>query len=253
MIIRAGPDGLTLIRQTEHARICGDMARAWGSDDFAAPAPPPAVALAAAEHDNGWTEWEDTPLLNPRTHQPYRYGDIPIDEHLPIYRRGIARAIAMDPYAGLLVSLHGSRLYSDFRAGQPGADAMLAEQRDQQERLRAELKDDPDYAPYVGDRELGINSDLIFGWDILSLFLCHGSAWTDAIEFPAGRTGERQVVAVTGSDETWALAPFPFRETLDLRVSALEIAPAELPDPGALRQALDAGREVSLRFALEPG
>lgn len=67
MIIRADEGGLTLIRQTEHARLCGDMARAWGIDGFEPVQPLEAVTWAAAEHDNGWAEWEDTPQLNPRT------------------------------------------------------------------------------------------------------------------------------------------------------------------------------------------
>src|SRR3972149_138763 len=120
MIIRADDRGLMLIRQTEHARLCGEMARSWGNEHFEPVEPLERVAWAAAEHDNGWAEWEEAPRLNPETRRPCTYTDIPIDQHQEIYRRGIGRAIAHDRYAGLLVSLHGSLLFSRFPSGPPG-------------------------------------------------------------------------------------------------------------------------------------
>src|SRR3972149_5401342 len=120
MIIRADDRGLMLIRQTEHARLCGEMARSWGNEHFEPVEPLERVAWAAAEHDNGWAEWEEAPRLNPETRWPCTYTDIPIDQHQEIYRRGIGRAIAHDRYAGLLVSLHGSLLSCRLRAGAPG-------------------------------------------------------------------------------------------------------------------------------------
>nr|NIN11994.1 DUF3891 family protein [Gemmatimonadales bacterium]NIN49152.1 DUF3891 family protein [Gemmatimonadales bacterium]NIP06616.1 DUF3891 family protein [Gemmatimonadales bacterium]NIS66348.1 DUF3891 family protein [Gemmatimonadales bacterium] len=100
----------------------------------------------AAEHDNGWKEWEDTPRLNPQTLRPHSYSDIPVDQHLEIYRRGIERTARRDRYAGLMVSLHGSLLYSRYRSGQPGAAQFLAEQ----EARRLEAGPSPMKTPCAG-------------------------------------------------------------------------------------------------------
>src|SRR3990172_8223829 len=172
-----------LIRQTEHARLCGEMARSWGNEHFEPVEPLERVAWAAAEHDNGWAEWEEAPRLNPETRRPCTYTDIPIDQHQEIYRRGIGRAIAPDRYAGLLVSLHGSLLYSRFRSGQPGGQDFLEGQRSGQRRVGGEKEGgvgggwgrggraERVLGSCGGEPRLSTNRDLVFGWDTLSLFL----------------------------------------------------------------------------------
>ncbi len=154
MIIRESARGLVLIRQTEHARLCGVMAQAWGNERFEPPRPLDAMRNAAAEHDNGWKEWEDTPRLNPQTLRPHSYSDIPVDQHLEIYRRGIERTARRDRYAGLMVSLHGSLLYSRYRSGQPGAAQFLAEQ----EARRLEAGPSPMKTPCAGREAQAANT-----------------------------------------------------------------------------------------------
>lgn len=252
MIIRETAKGLTLIRQAEHARLCGVMAEAWGAGGFEAPQPREAVVLAAAEHDNGWKEWESTPRLNPETRRPFTYMDIPIDQHLAIYRRGIARALVLGAYAGLLVSLHGSLLYSRFRRGQPGATSFLAEQKALRERLTEELRRDPRYADHCDSEAVTANRDLLFGWDALSLFLCHGQAWEDHLDFPPSRGSERRPVGVEGGADRWTLQPYPFRGPLTLSIYVTEIAAKGFEDEGALRAALTAARSGQIDVTIEP-
>ncbi len=254
MIIRADEGGLTLIRQTEHARLCGDMARAWGSDGFEPVQPLEAVIWAAAEHDNGWAEWEDTPQLNPRTGRPYTYIDIPIDQHQEIYRRGIARAIARDPYAGLLVSLHGSLLYSRFRSGQPGAAEFLEEQGGVQRRLVDEMRADPALRPFCEEDALSTNRDLVAAWDTLSLSLCHGAAWVDHLQLPCDYRGSQARVAVTRRGEGWVLDPYPFRTTpLALSAAGLYTSRTEFQADSELQEVLKAAQQVRLLFIIQAG
>ncbi len=252
MIICADEDGLTLIRQTEHARLCGEMARAWGNDRFEPVQPLGAVALAAAEHDNGWAEWEDAPRLNPQTGLPHTYIDIPIDQHQEIYRRGITRMIARDPYAGLLVSFHGSLLYSRFRSGQPGAEEFLVEQRGVQRQLLDEVRADSALRPFCEAAVLPTNRDLVFTWDTLSLFLCHGDVWVDCLEAPCDYRGGRARVAVRRQGEGWVLDPYPFRLTpLALSAAALRTERAEFPNQSELRKVLEDAEQVQLAFIMQ--
>jgi hypothetical protein len=69
--------------------------------------------LAAAHHDDGWAIWERRPDLDPATSQPVQFYDLEPAEHLPAYRAGIERAARLDPWTGLLVSMHGAGLYND--------------------------------------------------------------------------------------------------------------------------------------------
>lgn len=252
MIIRADDRGLMLIRQTEHARLCGEMARSWGNEHFEPVEPLERVAWAAAEHDNGWAEWEEAPRLNPETRRPCTYTDIPIDQHQEIYRRGIGRAIAHDRYAGLLVSLHGSLLYSRFRSGQPGAQDFLEEQRSVQRRLVDAMRADPALRSFCEEPRLSTNRDLVFGWDTLSLFLCHGAAWLDYLELPADYHGRRVRVAVERRKEGWILDPYPFRTTpLVLSAAALRTERTHFAGESEFREALDASTKAGLDFVIE--
>lgn len=252
MITREADDRLILIRQTEHARLCGVMASRWGASGFASPEPLEPLTIAATEHDNGWQEWEDAPHLNRETHRPHTYIDIPIDQHLAIYRRGIARTLVLDPYAGVMVSLHGSLLYSRFREDQPGAADFLSEQQALRERLIEQLAEDHRYADYCDSETMTANRDLLFGWDALSLFLCHGEAWEDSLEFPTGRGPERARVRITQRDGRWRLDPFPFREPLAISIATVALESVRFESAGQMREALQQAAPGVVNVRIEP-
>src|SRR5437879_2432855 len=76
MIIQEQGDHLILIRQTDHAVLSGYFAREAGNENFARPEPLESFQLAAAEHDNGWNEWELQPRIDPVTFLPYSFMSI---------------------------------------------------------------------------------------------------------------------------------------------------------------------------------
>ena len=106
MILQEQGDQFILIRQTDHAMLSGFFARALGNKVFSRPEPFESFCLAAAEHDNGWNEWELLPQIDPKTFTPYNFMSIPTEEHIALYQRGIERVVRADHYAGLLVSMH---------------------------------------------------------------------------------------------------------------------------------------------------
>ena len=61
-------------------------------------------------HDDGWAVWERSPLVGDDG-APVGFLDVHVPAHLAFYRAGIAAVTDEDPYAGLLVSMHGAGIY----------------------------------------------------------------------------------------------------------------------------------------------
>src|SRR5687768_15716681 len=106
MIVRPSNGRLLVVRQTDHMVVSGRLADAWGNDRFTRPEPFDPLAVAAAEHDVGWADWEAAPKVDPATKRPYQFTDMPVEEHLAFYQRGVSTVAANDAHAGLLVNLH---------------------------------------------------------------------------------------------------------------------------------------------------
>lgn len=114
MILTRTENGLLVVRQPEHGHQTGLFAAQWGNDEVAAiNSRRESIELASTHHDDGWATWELHPTLDPSTNQPVQFYSLTPREHIPLYRAGIARAAAIDPFAGILVSMHGAGLYND--------------------------------------------------------------------------------------------------------------------------------------------
>src|SRR5579862_2571226 len=152
MLLRRDGDGVMAIGQASHAWLSGQLARAWGNEQFGPVEPPEDVCLAASQHDVGWAERDLAPILNAETGLPLSFTEMPLDVHLTLWTEGPASLVSQSRYAALLVSMHGWRLYKrrDLH-GLPGAEAdaitrFLSQQRDFQAELLASLRADPDAA-----------------------------------------------------------------------------------------------------------
>ena len=195
VIIQQQNDPMIVIRQTDHAFLSGFFAREWGNLRFAKPEPFSSFCLAAAEHDNGWQEWELAAGVDPRTFAPYTFMTVPTEEHIALYQRGIDRVVKVDLYAALLVAAHCMELYDRTRATIPGYSAKYVKTQEQhvandfvqrlrlqQLRLKADLRNDPAMKPYVDDKLIKINSQRLEALDRLSLYFCMGVEENTTIE-----------------------------------------------------------------------
>jgi hypothetical protein len=114
MILSRWQDRLLVVLQPDHGVQTGLFADAWGNEEV-----PPvqdhrhASTLAARHHDDGWAVWERRPTMDPETGRPVQFHRVIPSEHIEAYRAGIIRAAQHDPWAGLLVSMHGVGLYND--------------------------------------------------------------------------------------------------------------------------------------------
>lgn len=147
MIVRDLGDAWQVVLQTDHADLSGDVARAWADQGPRHES----VVIAAERHDDGWAVWEQAPMVDPRSGAPVNFLDVGVPAHLAFYRAAIAAIGEQDPYAGLLVSMHGAGIYrhrygtdpalglSRAAEAQEQVDAFVAEQEARHEALAASL------------------------------------------------------------------------------------------------------------------
>lgn len=223
MIVRDAGNAWDIVLQTDHAALSGQFARAWGNEQFSAPTPPRTVATAAARHDDGWAIWERAPSLLriDGSSRPRTFLDVQILSHLAFYRAQIAAVSDEDPYAGLLISMHGAGIYNGRYGTDPAlkltfapddrkaVDAFVAEQEQHRRELVPELG--------ISDDELWTNYKLVQIYDRFSLHFCmkdveRGEAAALA-PIPTTYGGEPTRMTVA-PDGPWRVRvdPCPFRE-----------------------------------------
>jgi hypothetical protein len=266
MIIQEQHDQLLLIRQTDHAMLAGFFARALGNKVFGRPEPFESFCLAAAEHDNGWNEWELLPQIDPKTFTPYNFMSIPTEEHIALYQRGIERVVRTDRYAGLLVSMHCAGLYDRTRATMPGFSAkyiksnetplvsdFLQRLRLQQLRLKVDLRTDPVMKAYADDHSLQANLQLLEALDRLSLYFCLAPL--------EGSTIDAVPVNGNGSEADWdlqpagnnyvTLEPYPFmKDPLEISILARRVPKRAYADENEFQKILAQAPYFAMNFTV---
>jgi hypothetical protein len=182
MIVRGQGDFWQVVLQTDHADLSGAVAEAWADRG----ARHDSAVVAARRHDDGWAVWERSPLVG-GDGAPVSFLDVHVPAHLAFYRAGIAAVTDEDPYAGLLVSMHGAGIYrqrygadtglSLTRAAevQPLVDAIDAEQESAVEERAA--------AAGVGDELRWADYHRLQWFDRFSLVFCLRE-WDEPDETP---------------------------------------------------------------------
>jgi hypothetical protein len=266
MIIQEHGDQLILIRQTDHAMLAGFFARSLGNKFFSRPEPFESFCLAAAEHDNGWQEWEFLPQIDPKTFTPYNFMSIPTEEHIALYQRGIERVVRADRYAGLLVSMHCAGLYDRTRATMPGFSAkyvksseshlvtdFLQRLRLQQLRLKVDLRADPLMKAYAEDHSLQASLQRLEALDRLSLYFCLAPL--------DGSTIDAVPVNGNGSEADWdlqpagtsyvTLKPYPFqKDPLGISILARRVPKRPYADEHEFHKILAQAPYFAMNFTL---
>ena len=248
MIVRKDPAGsLTLIGQTDHSRFVGALAAHWGNRDVAAPAPYDSVVRAATFHDYGWLPYETRPLVDPDTGVPYSFLQVPMTERqLAGYQWALDWMTEIDPYAGLIVSMHRTGLWKgrygkithpagryDLVTLSPEVEAFVARNEARQAALRAT----------VDAKGVWTNYRLLQIWDLLGLYFCCQEPYEEHVEpvpvsYAGGDDdGVRMTIAPAGPRRV-AFTPYPF-DVRPLRVQLTEkrLPEATYPDAESFRRA----------------
>jgi hypothetical protein len=193
MIRRDAGHDFLLITQTDHAALAAELARHFGNSKFTR-ASPQSIA-ATGLHDAGWPLHDDQPTLNDRWH-PLDVFEVPRAIALQVWTASADRAVEVDPYAGLLVSLHSLSLSILPHASPQGKGESFDVQKmhdqfainkfqhrevERQEHLRRQLGFNPDLPLKLGladakgsakDDQLRFDFRLLQVMDLLSLCLC---------------------------------------------------------------------------------
>jgi hypothetical protein len=186
MIIRKeSPSQLLVIGQTDHSRLVGQLAAHWGNADFAAPTPYESVVRAATFHDYGWLRYETSPLINAESGEPYQFLQVPLTAtQLGAYQWSLDWMADIDPYAGLIVSLHRTGLWKaryqtikhpsgyNIKTMTPEIEAFLRHNEAWQQGERSKHAHDGVWTNYR----------LMQTWDLLGLYFCCQEPYTDHIE-----------------------------------------------------------------------
>ena len=182
MIVRDQGGAWQVVLQIDHEDLSGAFARAWADRG----ARHDSLEIAAARHDDGWAVWERAPVIEPESGKPVNFLDVDISSHLAFYRACIAAVTEQDPYAGLLVSMHGAGIYqqrygrdpalglSRAAAAQELVDAFIAEQEGAYESRVGEVG--------VTDDERWRDYELLQLYDRLSLYFCMRDVESDGAE-----------------------------------------------------------------------
>jgi hypothetical protein len=207
VIVRDRGADWQVVLQIDHADLSGAFARAWADRGPRHES----LTVAAARHDDGWAVWERSPRIDRESGKPVNFLDVDVTSHLAFYRAGIAAITEQDPYAGLLVSMHGAGIYRQRYGRDPALGlSRSAEVQELVDAFVAEQEagyDDRIAAVGVGDDQRWRDYELLQLFDRLSLYFCMR-------DLEAGETAEIQGYSLEPIGP-WhvRLEPFPFAET----------------------------------------
>src|SRR3984893_1129378 len=269
MILHEEDNEVVIIRQTDHALLSGFFAREWGNEIFKRPEPFDSFRLAAAEHDNGWREWEVLPEIDPATFLPYSFMSIPTEEHIALYQKGLERILKVDHYAALLVSMYCALLYDRTRATMPGFSAKYVRTNEshavndfvqrlrlQQLRLKVDLRANPATKSFTEEKFLQANLQRLEALDRLSLYFCLPTLGDSTIEsVPLNDEGSEVDWELRREPgEAIRLAQYPFRrEPLSVSILARRVPKRHYADDADFQNTLALTAYSPVKFTLRRG
>lgn len=232
MVHRYDDLSLLLVLQIDHSRVAGLLAAHWGNSVFAEPKPYLSMVVAAQEHDCGWWNWEIKPALNAEGYPPDYHGfwmapgtgviegsEDRARAWISFYRDGVDRVREQDPYAGLLVLMHGTGLLSQGHGVRPNLpdmrrDPIARRFLDNREPVRVklleELRQSQEYRDFASEEHLWMNFKLLEIYDQLAQFISN--------RYPFNRTSRK-----TGPKNAIGPVPVaPGRDDTTLNIDVLD-------------------------------
>ena len=262
MIPRPQENGeLLLITQTDHSRLVGQLAAHWGNARFAAPAPYESVVRAATFHDFGHLTYETKPLLNTETGEMYLFRDIPFAPRtLESYQWCVDWLSGVDPYAGLLVSMHRTGLWQaryqsitepagrlNPKGQRPEIQAFIERNEAWQGQQRATFE----------ENGVATNYHLLQVWDLLGLYFCCQEPYEDVIDpvptsYNTASAGVRLTMQPLDGRRV-AFDPYPFdAPVVRVQIGCLRLPSATYAVEASFRRAYFQARHDLIEYELCP-
>ncbi len=248
-----------LISQVDHARLSGQLAEHWGAGEVVPLVARDELLWAITHHDDGWSEWEQTPGVEADTGRPRSFTEMDVADGLEIWSRSITGAAEHGALAGYVVAGHFCALLRRFDAAWKNkpmetqlAERFLATYDNLRDGcLQAWLSHSGDHTRDLAERAL-LQLQL---FDALSLwFCCSECPQPEEFTTPGGATvrfemadpasqGEPQRVVV----RHWPLAV----EGLNLEIAGRAVPVRRYRGQADLAAA--PSQSVQLGWRLEPG
>ena len=256
-MIRRRDNDRIVISQTAHSWLAGQFALHWGNDNFRIPALAEEVRLAAANHDNGWFDWEELPLIGPDG-RPLDFTEMPIETHLTLWQRGLATLVEQSYYAAFLVSQHARFLVESRLRNNPGTEAEAAKlttfsqnQSQWEAAILEKLRQVAYYQEGCQFHILEANLRLLQIFDWLSLLLCMKElSESTIVDVPGQSSNHRLEIRLRplGSG-SFTIDPWPFAmEKFELIVQARELPTAMFEDDQGFQAAWKSADVKSITF-----
>jgi hypothetical protein len=213
MIIRRRGTTALLITQPDHAHLAQTIMERWREGGLSTSPRRAAILYAIREHDNGWRDLDNEPIVDSSSGEILDFMNLPDNERRGVWPRGVQR-LAEAPYSAALVAQHAIHIYRRYR-GEPAWAPFFTEMeswRDRHLRLEQSATMDDLLRDYMFLR-IG---------DLASLTFCNG--WSDAPD----ETG----FAMRFADEHLVISPDPFGgERLSIEIGARQMPATRFATP----------------------
>ena len=260
MILRGNRDNKSvLVAQTDHSQLVGQMASHWGNRQFDPPKPYDSVVRAAIYHDYAWLLYETSPRVDPGTHQPYGFLQLPLGKpQLDSYQWTLDWMNKLDPYSALLMSKHRTGLWKaryetirypkGYNLSKPAPEIQEFIEKNEQWQKTTKAGFDAEVFDH--------NYRLLQVWDILGLyFCCHevGEDYIDPVPVTYGQAANEGVrmkmTPLTPTSVKFDPYPFYIRPVkIQLRYKLVDPGPFE--DDLAFRKAYFQAANVLVEYEL---
>jgi hypothetical protein len=225
MILRDEGETFLLITQPDHARLAEQIVAAVRTEP-ALESDRAAILMAVREHDNGWTEVDAEPTVEPGTGRPRDFISGPAPLKYEIWLRGITRSAKMNPRVGALIAEHALTVYG-YRRGTPEWEPFFASITAMRDDLLEQIGASTGPPRELFERQYRC----VHLGDSLSLQFCSGWKGPNAtLEYEA-----------TLQNRVLLISPDPFNgATIALRVLGRRIPARRYQHDGDLREAVAA-------------
>lgn len=228
MIVQTAPQGEPhfVIRQIDHAHTAGSLAVHFGNQKFDAIIPRDIMEYVISHHDQGWEAIDAAPQMDPKTGLPYHLGQTPLATLLKTNEGSPAYNEEHHPFAGLISSMHtrgfynggyGLResTYKDVLPAETHAplEGLLNREEERQNRLKAQLRAEPDTAHWADEAFYMPNYKLLQFFDSLALYfhLTHPSQHGEAtFNVPLNHQQDVMITLKPVTMGLYSLSPYPF-------------------------------------------
>lgn len=250
MLVQRREGALRLITQHDHALAAGEMAARWAGRS-GREAAPFLLAAAVGLHDVAWRRLDRVPLLDPETGRPCSFDAHPLGPKLSAYRSGLDTMEAVDPWIGLLGSLHYASFLDHDRA---------PEFLEREVRRRARLREGLERAGRpVDEGRLARHLAILRLLDTLSLAVCLtgpgavGDGDRPWLRGPFGGPGDERYDVAWHDRGRMTVEPFPLREPVDLEIPFRTLPAGPWETQGALAADWREGERGELGVRIAPG